>query len=298
MLMIVEDAHWIDPTSLEVLGRAVDRIATLPVLLIVTLRPEFKAPWVGRSYVTSLTLNRLGERETAAIIARLVENKELPADVMAEIVERTDGIPLFVEEMTKAVLEAENEGAARRTAATVPSLDQAVPASLHASLMARLDRLGPAKEVAQIGAAIGREFSHTLLASVARQTAAELELALDRLIEAGLLFRQGVPPHANYLFKHALVQDVAYGTLLRVRRHDLHASIASVLERQFSDICEIQPEVLARHYAQAGLAEQAINYWQRAGDRAAKRSANQEAVAHFQNAIELLGTLPEHGHTL
>ena len=144
VLMIFEDAHWIDPTSLEVLGRAVDRIATLPVLLIVTLRPEFKAPWVGRSYVTSLTLNRLGERETAAIIARLVENKVLPADVMAEIVERTDGIPLFVEEMTKAVLEAENEGAARRTAATVPSLDQAVPASLHASLMARLDRLGPA----------------------------------------------------------------------------------------------------------------------------------------------------------
>jgi class 3 adenylate cyclase/predicted ATPase len=293
VLMIFEDAHWIDPTSLEVLGRAVDRIATLPVLLIVTLRPEFKAPWVGRSHVTSLTLNRLGERETAAIIAHLVENKELPADVMAEIVERTDGIPLFVEEMTKAVLEAENEGTARRTAATVPSLDQAVPASLHASLMARLDRLGPAKEVAQIGAAIGREFSHALLASVARQTAAELELALDRLIQAGLLFRQGVPPHANYLFKHALVQDVAYGTLLRVKRHDLHASIASVLEWQFSDVCEIQPEVLARHYAQAGLAEQAINYWQRAGDRAAKRSANQEAVAHFRNAIELLETLPD-----
>src|SRR5260221_2465788 len=153
--------------------------------------------------------------------------------------------------------------------------------------------LGPAKEVAQIGAAIGREFSHALLASVARQTAAELELAVDRLIEAGLLFRQGVPPHANYLFKHALVQDVAYGTLLRVKRHDLHASIASVLERQFSDVCEIQPEVLARHYAQAGLAEQAINYWQRAGDRAAKRSANQEAVAHFRNAIELLETLPD-----
>src|SRR5258705_2355532 len=293
VLMIFEDAHWIDPTSLEVLGRAVDRIATLPVLLIVTLRPEFKAPWVGRSYVTSLTLNRLGERETAAIIARLVENKVLPADVMAEIVERTDGIPLFVEEMTKAVLEAENEGAARRTAATVPSLDQAVPASLHASLMARLDRLGPAKEVAQIGAAIGREFSHALLTSVARQTAAELELALDRLVQAGLLFRQGVPPDANYLFKHALVQDVAYGTLLRAKRHDLHASIASVLERQFSDVCETQPEVLARHYAQAGLAAQAIDYLQRAGDRAAKRSANQEAGAHFRNAIELLETLPD-----
>ena len=293
VLMIFEDAHWVDPTSLEVLGRAVERIKNLHVLLVVTFRPEFNPPWVGRSHVTSLTLNRLGEREAAAIIARLVENKELSAEVMAEIVGRTDGIPLFVEEMTKAVLEAESERAARRTTATVPSLAQAVPASLHASLMARLDRLGPAKEVAQIGAAIGREFSHALLASVALQTEAELELALDRLIQTGLLFRQGVPPHANYLFKHALVQDVAYGTLLRAKRHNLHASIASVLERQFSDVCETQPEVLARHYARAGLAEQAINYWQRAGDRAAKRSANQEAVAHFRNAIELLGTLPD-----
>ena len=293
VLMIFEDAHWVDPTSLEVLGRAVDRIATLHVLLVVTFRPEFNAPWVGRSHVTSLMLNRLAERDAAAIIARLVENKELSSDVMAAIVERTDGIPLFVEEMTKAVLEAEREVAARRTAATVPSLTHAVPASLHASLMARLDRLGPAKEVAQIGAAIGREFSHALLASVARQTGAELELALDRLIQSGLLFRQGVPPHADYLFKHALVQDVAYGTLLRAKRHDLHASIASVLERQFSDVCEAQPEVLARHYAQAGLPEQAINYWQRAGDRAAKRSANQEAVAHFRNAIELLEMLPD-----
>ena len=293
VLMIFEDAHWVDPTSLEVLSRVVGRIATLDVLLIITFRPEFNAPWVGQPHVTSLTLNRLGEREAAAIIARLVENKELPADVMAEIVERTDGIPLFVEEMTKAVLEAESEDAARRTAATVPSLAHAVPASLHASLMARLDRLGPAKELAQIGAAIGREFSHGLLASVARETGAELGLALDRLIQAGLLFRQGVPPQANYLFKHALVQDVAYGTLLRAKRHELHARIASVLERQFSDVCETQPEVLARHYTQAGMAPQAIGYWQRAGDRAARRSANKEAAAHFRNALELLEALPD-----
>ena len=226
VLMIVEDAHWIDPTSLEVFGRTVDQIKTLPVLLIVTFRPEFNAPWAGRSHVTSLALNRLGERETAAIIAHLVGNKELPADVMAEIVERTDGIPLFVEEMTKAVLEAESEGEARRTAAAVPSPALAVPASLHASLMARLDRLGPAKEVAQIGAAIGREFSHALLAAVVRKPEAELGSALDRLIAAGLLFRQGVPPHATYLFKHALVQDAAYGTLLREPRRALHARIA------------------------------------------------------------------------
>jgi class 3 adenylate cyclase len=218
VLMIVEDAHWIDPTSLEVFGETVDQIKTLPGLLIVTFRPEFTAPWAGRSHVMSLALNRLGERETAAIIACVVGNKELPADVMAEIVERTDGIPLFVEEMTKAVLEAEGEGEARRTAAAVPSPALAVPASLHASLMARLDRLGPAKEMAQIGAAIGREFSHALLAAVMRKPEAELGSALDRLIAAGLLFRQGVPPHASYLFKHALVQDAAYGTLLREPR--------------------------------------------------------------------------------
>ena len=176
VLMIFEDAHWTDPTSLEAFGRAVDRIKTLPALLIVTFRPEFNAPWVGQPHVTSLTLNRLGERDAATIIERLVGNKELPADVMAEIVERTDGIPLFVEEMTKAVLEAESEGEARRTAAAVPSPALAVPASLHASLMARLDRLGPAKEVAQIGAAIGREFSHALLAAVVRKPEAELEV--------------------------------------------------------------------------------------------------------------------------
>ena len=210
--------------------------------------------------MTSLTLNRLGERETAAIIARLVGNKELPADVMAEIVERTDGIPLFVEEMTKAVLEAESEGEARRTVAAVPSPTLAVPASLHASLMARLDRLGPAKEVAQIGAAIGREFSHALLAAVVSKPEAELESALDRLIAAGLLFRQGVPPHATYLFKHALVQDAAYGTLLREPRRALHARIAEILESQFAEIAESQPELLARHCTEAGLIEKAAGF--------------------------------------
>ena len=210
-LMIVEDAHWVDPTSLEVFGRTVDQIKTLPVLLIVTFRPEFDAPWAGRSHVTSLALNRLGEREAAAIIARIVGNKDLPADVTAEIVERTDGIPLFVEEMTKAVLEAGSEDEARQTAAAMPSPSLAVPASLHASLMARLDRLGHAKEVAQIGAAIGREFSHALISAVTRKPEAELGSALNRLVQAGLVFRQGVPPHATYLFKHALVQDAAYG---------------------------------------------------------------------------------------
>ena len=292
VLMIFEDAHWIDPTSLEVLGRTVDRIKTLPALLIVTFRPEFNAPWVGQSHVTSLTLNRLGEREAAAIIARLVGNKALPADVLAEIVERTDGIPLFVEEMTKAVLEAESEGAARRTVAAVPSPALAVPASLHASLMARLDRLGPAKEVAQIGSAIGREFSHALLASVARKPEAELGSALDRLVQAGLLFRQGVPPQASYLFKHALVQDAAYGTLLREPRRALHARIAETLESQFAEIAESQPEILAHHCTEAGLIEKAAGLWGKAGQRSLARSALVEAAAQLTRALDQIATLP------
>ena len=293
VLMIFEDAHWTDPTSLEAFGRTVDRIKTLPVLLIVTFRPEFNAPWAGRSHVTSLALNRLGEREAAAIIARLVGNKELPADVMAEIVERTDGIPLFVEEMTKAVLEAEGEGEARRTVGAAPSPARAVPASLHASLMARLDRLGPAKEEAQIAAAIGREFTHALMAAVARKPEAELGSALDRLVAAGLLFRQGVPPHATYLFKHALVQDAAYGTLLRDARRALHARIVETIESQFDEIAENQPELLAHHFGEAGLAGPACDYRMRAGDRAVSRSAYKEAIAHFSVGLKLAETLPQ-----
>ncbi len=292
ILMILEDAHWVDPTSLELLGRVVDRIRTIPVLLIVTFRPEFDAPWVGQSHATSLMLNRLGESETTAIIARLAGNKALPADVLAEIVERTDGIPLFVEEMTKAVLEAEGEGADRRTAAAVPSAAKAVPATLHASLMARLDRLGPAKELAQIGAAIGREFSHALMASVARKPEAELGPALDRLVEAGLLFRQGVPPQANYLFKHALVQDAAYGTLLREPRRAFHARIVEALESQFADLAEGQPELLARHCADAGQIEKAAFLWGKAGQQSLARSALVEAAAQLARALDLIAASP------
>jgi class 3 adenylate cyclase/predicted ATPase len=292
VLMIFEDAHWVDPTSLEAFGRVVDRIKSLPVLLIVTFRPDFNAPWAGQSHVTSVTLNRLGEREAAAIIARLAGNQALPADVLAEIVERTDGIPLFVEEMTKAVLEAENEGAARRTVAAVPSPALAVPASLHASLMARLDRLGPAKEVAQIGSAIGREFSHALLASVARKSEAELGSALDRLIQAGLLFRQGAPPQASYLFKHSLVRDAAHGTLLREPRRALHARIAESMERQFGQIAESQPQILAHHCTEAGLVEKAAALWGKAGRISLDRSALTEAAAQLTRALEQIATLP------
>ena len=292
VLMIVEDVHWIDPTSLEALGRVVDRIANLGVLLIVTFRPEFEPPWIGRPHVTSLTINRLPRREVEAMIDRVIGNKLLPTSIRQDIIERTDGIPLFVEEMTKAVLEAENEGGTRQTAAAVPSSALAVPASLHASLMARLDRLGPAKEVAQIGATIGREFSHALLAAVVRKPGAELGSALDRLIAAGLLFRQGVPPHATYLFKHALVQDAAYGTLLREPRRARHARIAETLESQFSEIAENQPELLARHCAEAGLIEKAAGLWGKAGQRSLARSAFVEAAEQLTRALEQIAALP------
>jgi predicted ATPase len=202
VLMIFEDTHWADPTSLEAFGRAVDRIANL------TFRPEFEAPWVGQPHVTALTINRLTRREVDAMIDRVADNKLLPTKIRQDIIERTDGIPLFVEEMTKVVLEAESLGAAAEAIAMVPRQPLAVPASLHASLMARLDWLGgPAKEVAQIGAAIGRGFSHALLAAVMQKPEAELQSSLNRLVAAGLMFGQGVPPHATYLFKHALVPN-------------------------------------------------------------------------------------------
>jgi class 3 adenylate cyclase/predicted ATPase len=293
VLMIFEDAHWTDPTSLELFGRAVDRIATLRVLLIITFRPEFEPPWIGRPHVTPLTINRLAQRDIDFMIDRVVGNKLISASIRQDIIERTDGIPLFVEEMTKAVLEAETEGEGRRTAAAVPSPALTVPASLHASLMARLDRLGPAKEVAQIGAAIGREFSHALLAAVMRKPEAELGSALDRLIQAGLLFRQGVPPHATYLFKHALVQDAAYGTLLRQPRRALHARIAETLESQFAEIAERQPELLARHCTDAGLIEKAAGLWGKAGQQSLARSALVEAVAQLTRALDQIAALPD-----
>ena len=292
VLMIFEDAHWTDPTSLELLGRIVDRITPLRVLLIVTFRPEFEPPWIGRPYVTALTINRLAQREIDAVIDGVVGNRFIPANIRQDIIERTDGIPLFVEEMTKAVLEAESEGAAAQAISMVPSPVLAVPASLHASLMARLDRLGPAKEVAQTGAAIGREFSHALLAAVAGKSEAELELVLGRLIEAGLLSGQGVPPNATYLFKHALVQDAAYGTLLREPRRALHARIAQILESQFADIAENQPELLARHYTEAGLIEKAAALWGKAGNRSLARSALIETVAQFTRALDQIAALP------
>jgi class 3 adenylate cyclase/predicted ATPase len=292
LLVIFEDAHWADPTSLELMGRLASHIASHRVLLVISFRPEFESAWIEQAHVTALALSRLAPRDVDVMIDHIVGNNPLPAAVRQDIIERTDGIPLFVEEMTKAVLETTSEDAARRIAASVPSPAMAVPASLHASLMARLDRLGGSKELAQIGAAIGREFSHELLLVVACRPEAKLEMQLDRLIRAGLLFRQGVPPDATYFFKHALVQDAAYSLLLREPRRHLHARIAETLESKFSEIAENKPELMARHCAEAGDIEKAAALWGKAGQRSAERSALVEAAQQLRCALDLIATLP------
>ncbi|HEX4185721.1 MAG TPA: AAA family ATPase [Stellaceae bacterium] len=294
VLMIFEDLHWIDPTSRELLDLTVEKITGLPVLLVATYRPEFQPPWVGGSQVTVIALNRLGRNEGATLVHRLAGDLgALPPDVVDEIVERTDGVPLFVEELTKAVVEA---GADRGNVpiSAVPSSALAVPATLHASLLGRLDRLGPAaKNVAQVGAAIGRDFSHELLAAAVQLGEPELEEALRRLVEAGLVFQRGVPPAAEYLFKHALVQDTAYSTLLRGPRQALHRRIAEALEQRFPDLVETRPEIVAHHYGEAALPDKAIGYWHLAGKLSVAKSAVRESIAQLRRGLSLLDGLPE-----
>jgi predicted ATPase/class 3 adenylate cyclase len=292
VLMIFEDLQWTDPTSLEALDMTVERIKELRALLIVTSRPEADRRWLGRTNVTALVLNRLDERESAAVVEQVACNKPLPASARRKIIERTDGIPLFIEEMTKAALDAggEDDGERMLAAAAAPSME--VPASLHASLLARLDQLGPAKRVAQIGAVIGREFHHNLLAAVVRAPAPELQSALNRLIQTGLLFRQSIAPEATYLFKHALVQEVAYSTLLREPRRDLHARVAEAVESRFPDIAASRPELLAHHYTEAGLIEKAVGLWGKAGERSLAQSALVEAAEQLKRAISQIVKLP------
>jgi class 3 adenylate cyclase len=294
ILMIFEDLHWIDPTSREFLDLALARIDHLPVLLVATFRPEFQPAWTGQPYVTVMALNRLGRGDGAAMVRGLAGNATLlPPDVIAEIVERTDGVPLFVEEMTKAVLEAGAERG-RELTASVPGAGLGVPATLQASLMARLDRLGlAAKGVAQIGAAIGREFSYELAASVGDVSEERFQDALQRLVDAGLVFQRGAPPTAEYLFKHALVQDAAYGTLLRRTRQQLHARIAASLENLSPELLDTQPELFAQHYAEAGLVEKSVAYWGKAGHSSAARSAMAEAAAQFHKGLDQLALLPD-----
>ncbi|SEF15038.1 Double zinc ribbon [Rhizobiales bacterium GAS191] len=293
VLMVFEDVHWVDPSSRELLELTIERVQHLPVLLMVTFRPEFIPPWTGLAHVTLLTLNRIGRRDAAAMIEQLAGGKSLPPAVVEQIMERTDGVPLFVEELTKTVLESRLLSETPDGYVLVGPLPPlAIPTTLQASLLARLDRLAAVKDVAQTASVIGREFAHPLIAAVAALPEADLRRALDELVEAQLIFRRGTPPDATYTFKHALVQDAAYGSLLRSRRQQLHQRVAWALETQFPPIAEAEPEVLARHQSEAGLVDDAALNWERAGRRALGRSAQPEAVAHLREAVKLVGQLP------
>jgi predicted ATPase len=280
VFMVFEDAHWIDPTSRELLDLTVDRVRTLPVLLIVTFRPQFQPPWTGQSQVTMLVLNRLDRNDRTTLIEQIAGSTALPDEVIDQISERTDGVPLFIEELTKSVLEG-----------GVPAVG--IPTTLHDSLMARLDRLSSVRRVAQIGAAIGREFPYALLRTLSRIPEDELRSALSRLVASELVFQRGTPPEAVYLFKHALVQDAAHDSLLRATRQQLHAEIAQALETHSPEIMENQPELLAQHYTEAGLVKESIAFWAKAGHRSTARSAMAEAAAQFQRGIDQLTLLPD-----
>jgi class 3 adenylate cyclase/predicted ATPase len=291
VLMLLEDVQWLDPTSLEAMDRLVERIRQLPVLVVMTFRPEFTPPWTGQPHVALRLLNRLDETDGAALIERIAGERRLPPEVVTEILDRTDGVPLFIEELTKATVEARGSAGAPPTTSQGGS---AMPATLEALLMARLDRLGPAaKDVAQIGSAIGREFSYDLLAAIGQRRDKDLLAALDQLVRAGLVTGRGVPPDATYLFKHALMQDASYRTLLRSRRRDLHERIVGVLETRYQAVIDQQPELVAQHCSQADLIEKAIVYWELAGRTSSARSANTEAAAQSRKGLDLLSTLPE-----
>ena len=292
-LFVFEDAHWLDPTSRELLDLTIERVPDLPVLAVITFRPEFQPPWVGQPQVTTLTLNRLSGRDGAAIIERLAGSTGVPTGLIAEIVERADGVPLFIEELTKVVLE--NAGQSHRVAAVLSATpNAAIPATLHASLIARLDRLGAAaREAAQIGSVLGRKFAYELIQPVAQRDEIDLQASLAQLTEAGLLFCRGAPPHASYLFKHALVQDAAYSTLLRARRQELHARAAAILEQHFDDLVERQPEVLARHFTEAHELDKAVANWSRAGQQAVAKGSLVEAMEQLRRGLRLAEELPD-----
>ena len=294
VLALLEDAHWIDPSSLDVFSRLIDRLPDLRALLVVTFRPDFAAPWVGRAHVTSLQLNRFGRRQAIAMVDRVTGGKALPAEILEQIVAKTDGVPLFVEELTKTVLESgavrEEDGGYVLASALTPL---AIPSTLQDSLMARLDRLAPVKETAQVAAAIGREFSYRLLEAVSPIQGAELQDALAQLMAAELIYGRGAPPEATYVFKHALVQDTAYGSLLRSRRQRIHADIARALEEKFADQVAAAPAAIARHYTEAGLADPAARYWLAASELALSRSAYAEADRYVDAGLALIPRLPQ-----
>jgi class 3 adenylate cyclase/predicted ATPase len=294
LLVTYEDVHWADPTTLELLDRVVDEVQRLPILMIITFRPEFVPRWTGHGHVTALSLSRLGRRQGAAVVERITGGKSLPQEVLEQILAKTDGVPLFVEELTKTVLESgllRDRGNCYELVGPLPPL--AIPTTLQDSLMARLDRLAPVKEVAQIAACIGREFGHDLLKAVAPLDEDALRLALNELLEAELIFRRGTPPDLGYNFKHALVQDIAHESLLRSKRQQIHARIAAALEELYPARAEMEPETIALHLTEAGLPGRAVDYWLRAGRTAAGRSANLEAIIHLTRGLEALKSCPD-----
>ena len=294
VLFILEDLHWTDPTTLEFLGLLMDHTPTASLSVLLTCRPEFQPPWHHRSYLTEITVSRLAREQIILMAAHVAGGKQLPDEVLQQIVDKTDGVPLFVEEQTKAVLESgllqEVHGHYERTGSFAAF---AIPATLHDSLMARLDRLGSAKGIAQLGAVVGRQFAYAVLHAVSPLDESTLQRELGRLVAAELLYQRGLPPQATYTFKHALIQDAAYQSLLKSTRQQYHQRIAQVLEAQFPAIVDTQPELLAQYYTAAGLSAQALQYWHQAGQQASQRSANAEAIAHLTMGLEMLSTLPE-----
>ena len=287
VLLIVEDLHWVDPSTLELLSLLIDQCAQRRLCLVLTARPEFHPPWAMVAHFTALTLRRLAPAEIGRLVTHVVGDKALPPAVLQEVVRKTDGVPLFVEELTKTVLASGLlEEQADRYALYGPLPPLAIPATLHDALLARLDRLAAAKVVAQLGATIGRTFAYDVLQAVASLDAATLQAALAQLVEAEVVAQRGLPPQATYTFKHALIQDVAYESLLRSTRQQQHQRIAQVLVEHFPETAEIQPEVVAQHYTAAGLHAQALSYWQLAGQHALDRSAYREAVASFEQGVQ------------
>jgi predicted ATPase len=286
VLAVWEDLHWADPSTLELLDLLLDHVPTARLLLVLTSRPEFRPPWTSRSYMMQLTLMRLPRHQSEEMVVRVTGGKPLPAEVLAQIVAKTDGIPLFVEELVRTILEAglvqEDAG---RYVLTSPLPPLAIPATLQDALMARLDRLAVVKDVAQLGAVLGREFPYELLLAAAALDEGTLQQALAQLVGAELLYQRGLPPQATYVFKHALIQDTAYQSLLKSTRQLYHQRMAQVLTSWFPEMVERQPEVAAYHYTEAGLTNEAIDYWQRAGQQALQRSAYAEAMSHLTRAF-------------
>ena len=294
VLFVMEDLHWADPSALDFLGLLVDQAPTSQLLAMFTFRPEFTPPWGSRAHVTQITLNRLPRRLATDMMARLAGGKNIPEEVVIQVATKSDGVPLFVEELTRMVLESglltEVEDGYELNGPLPPL---AIPSTLQDSLTARLDRLSSVRESAQLGAVLGRGFSYELIQAVSPLDEPTLGSHLDQLVKAEFWYQRGLPPEAAYTFKHALIQDAAYESLLRSRRQQYHQEVVRVLEERFPETVETQPELLAHHFTEAGLTEQAVPYWQRAGDRAVARSAHIEGIGHFEKGLDVLNTLPD-----